>query len=188
MKPTGYLPVHLACENGYVDIVLYFLELGINVDIGAGSDNRSLLHIAENEELVSLLLARGLPLAVLDNDNWTPLHYAAHRKNYKVLKALLKAGANIFYKTREGKTALDIANSVKFEEGTLLLTKFENKIATKCEEKSKIQIEKQLIQNKMESQHNEKLSSEFLTNLFQNFSSIFSLESNNFINESSHLL
>lgn len=56
------------------------------------------------------LLDAGANVNTRTSNDWTPLHYAALRKdNAAVLQFLLAAGADINARTSEGETPLDVA-------------------------------------------------------------------------------
>ncbi len=74
-----------------------------------GKKNRSLLHMATDEggvEMVRYLLTLKLDPDSRDQNELTPLHYAAQFNILSVVEILLENGANVQAKTNEGQTAL----------------------------------------------------------------------------------
>jgi len=74
----------------------------------------NLLHwaaIANRPEVIPVLAAAGVPINAMDDFHYTPLMYAATIDfgDARVLKALLKAGADPKIRNNEGRTALEQA-------------------------------------------------------------------------------
>lgn len=116
-----YTPLHLACENGCINKVQYFIEhckndLLINVKDISG---QTALHIACNDllyQMVSILLNHiDININALDDINETPLHktlsysYGDPEVRINVLKRLLNHECiDINIKNNDNKTPLDI--------------------------------------------------------------------------------
>lgn len=60
-------------------------------------------------ELVKFLLESGADLNMVDDDGWTPLHYASRHGNFEIIELLLDLGADINIKNEKGYTALHYA-------------------------------------------------------------------------------
>jgi ankyrin repeat protein len=70
---NGKSALHLASDNGHTGIVALLLGAGANADGVDGSGN-TCLHLAGNEEIVKLLLARQISLLNAQNKRgYTPL-------------------------------------------------------------------------------------------------------------------
>ncbi|HLP34980.1 MAG TPA: ankyrin repeat domain-containing protein, partial [Amoebophilaceae bacterium] len=89
--------LHLAAQNGHLEVVQALLEKGAPVDALA-KDNAAPLHLAAQNghlEVVKELLEKGAPVDALAKDNWTPLHLAAFNGHLEVVQALLEKGAPV---------------------------------------------------------------------------------------------
>lgn len=63
-----------------------------------------------HDSILIILLEKGVKLNETDKDGNTPLLTAAKWRNYKALELLIKAGARIEIKNKEGKTLFDYVN------------------------------------------------------------------------------
>jgi hypothetical protein len=102
-----------AVTFGYPDIVRALLAAGAPATVTEGS-GINLLHwaaIADRPEVVPALVEAGAAINAVDNAGFTPLMYAATIDfgDDRVLKALLKAGADPNIRNKEGRTALEQA-------------------------------------------------------------------------------
>ncbi len=102
-----------AVTFGYTDLVRTLIAAGANAKM-TESTGINLLHwatIANRPELIPVLAAAGVPINAQDNFHYTPLMYAATIDfgDTRVLKALLKAGADPKIRNDDGRTALEQA-------------------------------------------------------------------------------
>jgi hypothetical protein len=102
-----------AVTFGYTDLVRTLITAGANAKM-TESTGINLLHwaaIANRPELIPVLAQAGVPINAIDNFHYTPLMYAATIDfgDARVLKALLKAGADPKIRNGEGRTALEQA-------------------------------------------------------------------------------
>jgi ankyrin repeat protein len=101
--------LHLALESGHVDIALYLIERGADINL-KDKDKATPLHNAAylgSLEIVDLLLNKGA--ASLNEGNFrgqTPLHFACERGHPGVVSRLLDAGADIEARDMIGRTPL----------------------------------------------------------------------------------
>ena len=98
---------------GYSDLVRTLIAAGANAKM-TESTGINLLHwaaIANRPEVIPVLAEGGVPINARDNFHYTPLMYAATIDfgDARVLKALLKAGADPKILNDEGRTALEQA-------------------------------------------------------------------------------
>jgi ankyrin repeat protein len=102
-----------AVTFGYADLVRTLIAAGANAKM-TESTGINLLHwaaIANRPEVIPVLAQAGVPINAQDNFHYTPLMYAATIDfgDTRVLKALLKAGADPKIRNDEGRTALEQA-------------------------------------------------------------------------------
>ena len=65
--------------------------------------------LTNQEEIVSLLISRGLAVQTVSKSDFTPLHDAAYGGNIKIVKLLIDHGAAIYAADQLGKRPLDLA-------------------------------------------------------------------------------
>jgi len=89
-----------AAECGQLEVVGTLLDLGAQIDLpGGDTDTLTPLQIASRDghaAIAELLLQRGAdPNLTEDSDGWTALHYAAFKNRPRIIRLLLKHGANL---------------------------------------------------------------------------------------------
>ena len=106
----GPAPLFMAAGNGDEDIAQALLEHKADVDQAVGNGRTPLLQAAGQGRtgMVRLLLAHGAAIAPRFAGE-TALHEAAMADDAESIQLLLKAGADLNAKNREGKTALQVA-------------------------------------------------------------------------------
>jgi ankyrin repeat protein len=102
-----------AVTFGYSDLVRTLIAAGANAKMTENT-GINLLHwatIANRPEVIPVLAEAGVPINAMDEFHYTPLMYAATIDfgDARVLKALLKAGADPKIRNDEGRTALEQA-------------------------------------------------------------------------------
>lgn len=109
----GFSGLGLAVFFGHLEIARLLVDAG--ADVNRPSDNSfrvAPLHSAVesgNVALLELLLAHGAKPDAVEFLEATPLHSAAARGNREMVEKLLAAGADRHRKTKDGKTAADLA-------------------------------------------------------------------------------
>ena len=105
--------LHIAIENGHLDVVITLLQNGAVVDEGVDVDKNGILHKViskENLEAMKLLLKIGANVNGLDSKGRTPLEVATGCGNVTMISYLLDHGADTEIKTSFGSfTVLIIA-------------------------------------------------------------------------------
>jgi ankyrin repeat protein len=130
----GTTPLHLACDDGRVDVAQFLLSHGAQVD-EPSNDKRctpllfatgvatvghwSPLYPERQEEIVQLLLAHGANVQATNSDGQTALHPTARSGLVDLARFLIKHGADVCAVTSNGETALhavcDMYISAKME-------------------------------------------------------------------------
>lgn len=114
----GFTPLALAAFAGKVDTVKLLIEKGANLEAKDNGSNTPLhlAAVAGDEEVAKILIESKANLEAKDYKDQTPLFFAAtNSRRPEVLIFLLKQGADIEVRDRQGKTALDIAIERKQE-------------------------------------------------------------------------
>ncbi|XP_076422280.1 ankyrin repeat domain-containing protein 7 isoform X2 [Peromyscus maniculatus bairdii] len=115
-------PLHLACANGYIDIVYLLIENQCKINV-QDSENRTPLIKAvqcQQENCAMVLLQHGADPNLVDFNSNTALHYAVCGQNISLANELLEYKANLEAKNKDGYTPLLLAvaennvNMVKF--------------------------------------------------------------------------
>ena len=94
----GYTPLHIAAQEGYIDIVKLLVKIkGAKVNVGDFLNTTPLHYAAEEGHLkvVQFLVEAGANFDNSDTTFQTPLHYAAEEGHLKVVQFLVEAGADI---------------------------------------------------------------------------------------------
>ena len=106
----GWTPLILAAKKGYLTITKTLLSAP-NIDIDARKPDvgTALMVAADNgeDDIVKVLIDHGADVNITDDDNWTPLIWAAEQGYLPIVKTLLSAPQiDINAKRINGKTAL----------------------------------------------------------------------------------
>ncbi|MGB6867181.1 MAG: ankyrin repeat domain-containing protein [Candidatus Aminicenantaceae bacterium] len=129
----GLTPLILVAQFGKADIGKLLIEAGADVDVIFQS--MTLLHLAAfspagNEAVTELFIAEGLDVNAkctaevrVEIEGVTPLHLAAATGKAAVAEALIRNGAEVNAKDKNGDTPLDLAKSKENEELADLLRK-----------------------------------------------------------------
>jgi len=119
----GMTALHLAAENGHIDMVKTLLNHDAEVDAKNEMGATPLFYAAGNgyPDVVKLLLASGANVHICQKNKWTPLHHAVQGGHYEVVMALLKAGARVNAGTDLGLSPLIIAANEDYPNITTIL-------------------------------------------------------------------
>ena len=96
----GWTPLHLAAQEGHLDIVELFLSMaGLAVSVNAQASNgRTPLHNAVlkgKTHVAEFLIKQGASVVVTDCKKWSPLHVACQHGYYEIVKLIVDRGACI---------------------------------------------------------------------------------------------
>lgn len=109
----GTTALHLAAQNGHVEITEILLKGGVNRDARTKLE-RTALHLAAqggSVDVVDLLLTHGSDINARDMLKMTPLHWAVERGHVCVVEKLLFSGADVSVKSKFQLTPIDIARN-----------------------------------------------------------------------------
>nr|XP_020831697.1 ankyrin repeat domain-containing protein 26 [Phascolarctos cinereus] len=104
-------PLHLACANGYPDVVSLLVERKCNLNLFDNDRLTPLIKAVEcqQEECATILLEHGADPNLVDASNNAALHYAASGQNTAIAAKLLRHKADMEAKNKEGYTPLLLA-------------------------------------------------------------------------------
>ena len=105
------LPVNLAAECGYTDVVCLLVEHAADVK-KINFYSLSPLSTALQKghlETVQLLIKNGCQLHEGDEGRYLPQHYAAEGDHTAVMKFIIQSGESVLAKTEDGQTVLHLA-------------------------------------------------------------------------------
>ena len=108
----GWTALHFSASNGSYELVKYFTDEGIDINLKT-YDGRNYLHIAtyfEHLNLCKMLITKhNFDVQMVDNNGWTALHSSAKKGSYQLFKYFADIGTDITLKTNNGSNYLHIA-------------------------------------------------------------------------------
>ena len=114
----GTTALHVAAQNGFVEIARILLNGGVNRDAKTKLD-RTALHLAAQSgsvDIVDMLVTNGADVNARDMLKMTPMHWAVERGHPRVVERLLVAGSDLTTRNKFQLTPFDIArNSQSFD-------------------------------------------------------------------------
>ena len=108
---TGIPPLHKAVDKSTLPIITLLLEKGANVDLITPQSHGTALHHAcasSRNPVLPLLLQYHADVNLPDEQNLTPLIYAAINTNAAAISLLLNSGADPLVTLPNGETALHV--------------------------------------------------------------------------------
>ncbi|EPS69712.1 hypothetical protein M569_05048, partial [Genlisea aurea] len=120
-RSNGKNALHLSARQGHVDIVKILLDKDPQLARRTDKKGQTALHMAVkgvSSAVAGLLLQADAAIALLpDKFGFTALHIATRKKRTQIVNELLMVrDANVNALTRDGKTALDIAEGLPLSE------------------------------------------------------------------------
>ena len=115
----GRTSLHIAAEKGNMDVVMFLIENGANVNVADVNGNTPLVFIinkAGNLKVIQRLLEKGARVNVQNRTGETALMYAAWHGHSTIVQLLLENRADVTLKNRQGRTALTLAESKGHQE------------------------------------------------------------------------
>ena len=108
----GWTALHFSAGSGSYEIVKYFTNMGIEINLKT-KGGMNCLYIAALYGYLNLCKALvnnyNVDVQLPDNDGWTALHYSARNDCYEIVKYFINMGIEINLKTKEGMNCLHIA-------------------------------------------------------------------------------
>ena len=107
-----WYPIHCAAKWGHVNLLAFFVQHGVPVDLQEEKYKRTPFFCAcerDNLEAARYLLQVGADINAQNINGYSPLHTAAHRNLVRIVQFLLLNHANINILSNYGQTPLDSA-------------------------------------------------------------------------------
>ncbi|XP_072509043.1 ankyrin repeat domain-containing protein 26-like isoform X2 [Notamacropus eugenii] len=104
-------PLHLACANGYPDLVSLLVERKCKLNLHDNDCQTPLIKAVQcqQEECATILLEHGADPSIMDTHHNTALHYAASGHNIMITAKLLRYKIEMEAKNKEGYTPFLLA-------------------------------------------------------------------------------
>ena len=113
---TIFLDFHMACEEGYSDVVKIYCESGVDIEEDKISRKTkelqgtlSMAAINNHIEVCKILIEYGIDVKKIDNRGRSALHYAASKGNTLICELLLDNKAEIFSSDFLGNNPIHIS-------------------------------------------------------------------------------
>ena len=111
---VGRTPLRIAAEKGYIDVAMFLIETGADVNGTDANGNTPLIFIIHKTgdlKIIKRLLEKGATVNTQNHTGETALMYAAWRGYANIVRLLLENRADATLKNRQGDTALTLAES-----------------------------------------------------------------------------
>mmetsp|Transcript_19722 Transcript_19722/g.54216 ORF Transcript_19722/g.54216 Transcript_19722/m.54216 type:complete len:502 (-) Transcript_19722:168-1673(-) len=123
-ESAGVTPLHSAIDIDRPDLVQFLIEVSSEVEV-ARKDGWLPVHIAAHRNFVPALRLLFQKRAAIDEElgycGLTPLHVAVHQRHHEAAKFLLEAKANKDHKSKDGWTALVVAEQREYPDMAQIL-------------------------------------------------------------------
>ena len=106
--------LHIAAEKGNIDVAMFLIEMGADVNVTDANGNTPLIFIINKTvdlKIIKRLLEKGAAVNTQNHTGETALMYAAWRGHANIVRLLLENRADATLKNRQGDTALTLAES-----------------------------------------------------------------------------
>jgi ankyrin repeat protein len=120
---TALSPLQIAAQKGYVEIVRLLMVNEASTNIASGPDlvaintPLQLAALEGHQDVVKLLVSdKGVNLDASNFGSWTALMYACQNNQKEIVDILIKNGADVERKNKDGKSAIDIAQAAGNQE------------------------------------------------------------------------
>jgi ankyrin repeat protein len=104
-------PLHLAAQEGDLAMARELLQRGADVDATCKL-GRTAMHDAKSHDIIEVLKENKATIDAHDNEDHTPLHFAAVELRPETIDLLLDAGADANARSKDGSTPLHFAAAV----------------------------------------------------------------------------
>lgn len=107
----GWTPMHVASNEGHVELIDIFAEFGGNLDCRS-KNLRTPLHVAcirGNFNIIKALLMKEVDINAQDIDGYTPCHFCSEYGHIDCLRLLLRQHPQLIIKNKDNLSPLDVA-------------------------------------------------------------------------------
>ncbi|KAM3923689.1 ankyrin repeat and protein kinase domain-containing protein 1 [Leptodactylus fuscus] len=114
---NNFTLLHYAVAEGNFERVNHFLGLNANVNSRTVSGSTPLILAVQRKllDICSCLIENGADVNIMDEDKWSPLHFAAQVGDDRIARLLLDNGARVDALERDDWTPLHLASQNGFE-------------------------------------------------------------------------
>lgn len=111
-EKSGETPLFLAVVHGDLQVVMFLVEHGANLDLAniAMISPLMIAVILKLYDIVEYLLIKGADREKVDARGWTPLHCAIDSGFHNLMVLLMHHNANVHAKTNDGKLPIQFAS------------------------------------------------------------------------------